>query len=424
LRKSNSNIIGIDWKLVFLYLILVFIGWINIYSASKTDIHFEIFDFSTKYGRQLLWIGFSFILIVVILFVDTEFYKQFSGIFYLISMLSLLGLFVFGKKINGATSWYGFGNFSLQPTEFAKIAVSLGIAKLIGEKQFDLQIIKNQLKAFLILLIPSVLIILQPDPGSALVYLTFFFVFYREGLPRYYIILAMVLLISSIFTIKYGYIIMEIVTLLIFISFLVYTYNYKKYFFRKYWIYYIAFYLSFFIFIVATSYIYNNFLPQRHVDRINLALNIVKDTKGKGYNIKQSEIAIGSGGFLGKGYLEGTQTKGDFVPEQHTDFIFSTVGEEWGFLGSTIVIVLFMVFILRIIQIAETQKSKFSRIYGYSIASIFFIHFTINIGMVIGIVPTIGIPLPFFSYGGSSLWAFTILLFIFIRLDANKSNEW
>ncbi len=424
MRKSNSNIIGIDWKLVFLYLILVFIGWINIYSASKTDIHFEIFDFSTKYGRQLLWIGFSFILIVVILFVDTEFYKQFSGIFYLISMLSLLGLFVFGKKINGATSWYGFGNFSLQPTEFAKIAVSLGIAKLIGEKQFDLQIIKNQLKAFLILLIPSVLIILQPDPGSALVYLTFFFVFYREGLPRYYIILAMVLLISSIFTIKYGYIIMEIVTLLIFISFLVYTYNYKKYFFRKYWIYYIAFYLSFFIFIVATSYIYNNFLPQRHVDRINLALNIVKDTKGKGYNIKQSEIAIGSGGFLGKGYLEGTQTKGDFVPEQHTDFIFSTVGEEWGFLGSTIVIVLFMVFILRIIQIAETQKSKFSRIYGYSIASIFFIHFTINIGMVIGIVPTIGIPLPFFSYGGSSLWAFTILLFIFIRLDANKSNEW
>lgn len=424
MRNSNSNIIGIDWKLVFLYLILVFIGWINIYSASKTDIHFEIFDFSTKYGRQLLWIGFSFILIVIILFIDTEFYKQFSGIFYLISMLSLLGLFVLGKKINGATSWYSLGNFSLQPTEFAKIAVSLGIAKLIGDKQFDLQIVKNQLKAFLILLIPSILIILQPDPGSALVYLTFFFVFYREGLPRYYIILAIVLLISAIFTVKYGYIIMEIIALLIFISFLVYTYNYKKYFFRKYWIYYIAFYLSFSIFIFATSYIYNNFLPQRHVDRIDLALNIVTDTKGKGYNIKQSEIAIGSGGFLGKGYLEGTQTKGDFVPEQHTDFIFSTVGEEWGFLGSTIVIILFMVFILRIIQVAETQKSKFSRIYGYSIASIFFIHFAINIGMVIGIVPTIGIPLPFFSYGGSSLWAFTILLFIFIRLDANKSNEW
>lgn len=424
MRNSNSNIIGIDWKLVILYLLLVFIGWINIYSASKTELHFEIFDFSAKYGRQLLWIGFSFFLIVIILFVDTDFYKQFSGIFYLISMLSLLGLFVFGKKINGATSWYGIGSFGLQPTEFAKIAVSLGIAKLIGDKQFDLQTVSNQLKAILILLIPAFLIVLQPDPGSALVYLTFFFVFYREGLPRYYIILAILLLIITVFVVKYGYFVMEIATLILFLSFIVYVYNYKKHFFRKYWMYYVGFYIGTAIFIFSTYYTYNNFLPQRHVDRIDLALNIVKDTKGKGYNTKQSEIAIGSGGFLGKGFLEGTQTKGDFVPEQHTDYIFSTVGEEWGFLGSTIVIILFIVFILRIISIAELQKSKFSRIYGYSIASIFFIHFAINIGMVIGIVPTIGIPLPFFSYGGSSLWAFTILLFIFIRLDANKSNEW
>ncbi len=424
MRNSNSNIIGIDWKLVILYLLLIFIGWINIYSASKTEVHYEILDFSAKYGKQLLWIGFSFFLIIIILFIDTEFYKQFAGIFYLISMLSLVGLFIFGKKINGATSWYSIGNFSLQPTEFAKIAVSLGIAKLIGDKQFDLRIVKNQLKAILILIIPALLIILQPDPGSALVYLTFFFVFYREGLPKYYIILAILLLITTILVIKYGYMYIEIGALLLFITFIIYAYNYKKYFLRKYWIYYIGFYLATAIFIFSTHFIFTNLLPQRHVDRINLALNLVKDTKGKGYNTKQSEIAIGSGGFFGKGYLEGTQTKGDFVPEQHTDYIFSTVGEEWGFLGSTIVIVLFISFILRIINVAELQKSKFSRIYGYSIASIFFIHFTINIGMVIGIIPTIGIPLPFFSYGGSSLWAFTILLFIFIRLDANKSNEW
>jgi len=423
LRNSNNNIIGIDWKLIFLYLILVFIGWINIYSASKTDIHFEIFDFSTKYGKQLLWIGFSLIIIILILFIDTQFYIQFSGIFYLISILSLIGLFLFGKTVNGATSWYGFGSFTIQPTEFAKIAVSLGISKILGDKQFDLQVFNSQLIAFFVLFIPAILIILQPDPGSALVYLSFFFVFYREGLPKYYIVLSLVLLITSVFLIKYGYLVIEIIALLTFILFLIYTYKYKTHLFRKYWTHYIGLYLLFVFFIFGIFYTYKS-LPQRHINRIELALNIVKDTKGKGYNTEQSKIAIGSGGLFGKGFLEGTQTKGDFVPEQHTDYIFSTVGEEWGFVGSSFVIILFLILILRIIQVAELQKSKFSRVYGYSVASIFFIHFTINIGMVIGILPTIGIPLPFFSYGGSSLWAFTILLFIFIRLDANKSNEW
>ena len=423
MRNSNNNIIGIDWKLIFLYLILVFIGWINIYSASKTDIHFEIFDFSTKYGKQLLWIGFSLIIIILILFIDTQFYIQFSGIFYLISILSLIGLFLFGKTVNGATSWYGFGSFTIQPTEFAKIAVSLGISKILGDKQFDLQVFNSQLIAFFVLFIPAILIILQPDPGSALVYLSFFFVFYREGLPKYYIVLSLVLLITSVFLIKYGYLVIEIIALLTFILFLIYTYKYKTHLFRKYWTHYIGLYLLFVFFIFGIFYTYKS-LPQRHINRIELALNIVKDTKGKGYNTEQSKIAIGSGGLFGKGFLEGTQTKGDFVPEQHTDYIFSTVGEEWGFVGSSFVIILFLILILRIIQVAELQKSKFSRVYGYSVASIFFIHFTINIGMVIGILPTIGIPLPFFSYGGSSLWAFTILLFIFIRLDANKSNEW
>lgn len=424
MRSSKlENIAGIDWKLIFLYVVLVFIGWINLYSASKTETHFEIFDFSALYGKQLIWISFSLILIVIILFLETKFYIQFASIFYLISILSLLGLFVFGKHVNGATSWYGIGNFSLQPTEFTKAAVALGVAKLLEDKQFDLKLISNQLKAILILLIPAILIILQPDPGSALVYLTFFFVYYREGLPKSYIVISLLLLFTSIFIIKFGFMSIEIIALLLFILFMLYMHKYKKYFFRKYWIQYIGFYLATSIFIFGTFYLYEK-LPQRHIDRINLTLNIVKDSKNTGYNTRQSEIAIGSGGLFGKGYLEGTQTKGDFVPEQHTDYIFSTVGEEWGFVGSSIVIILFIIFILRIVKLAELQKTKFSRIYGYGIASIFFIHFTINVGMVIGVIPTIGIPLPFFSYGGSSLWAFTILLFIFIRFDANRSNEW
>ena len=421
MRKSNVN--SIQWNLILLYLILVFVGWLNIYSASRTDLHYEIFDFSSRYGKQLLWIGVSLITVTLILFVDTRFFQQFSSIFYIISIISLIGLFVFGKTVNGATSWYSIGSFTLQPTEFTKIAVSLGVAKLLGDKQFDLRILKNQLSSFVLLIIPAILIILQPDPGSALVYLSFFFVFYREGLPKYYIVLSLIFLVSALLIIKIGFISIEIFFLILFAFFMSYMYKYKTHFFRKNLVYYIIFYIGFAIYIFVVSFGFKH-LPQRHVDRINLALNIVKDTKGKGYNTEQSKIAIGSGGFIGKGFLQGTQTKGDFVPEQDTDYIFSTVGEEWGFMGSTFVILIFVLFILQIIKIAERQKSKFSRVYGYSIAGIFFFHFTINIGMAIGILPTIGIPLPFFSYGGSSILAFSILLFIFIDMDANKGNEW
>lgn len=424
MRSSNSNILNFDWKLIFLYLLLVFIGWLNIYATSKSDTHSEIFDFSVQYGKQILWIALSIVLIVIILFLDTRFYMQFSSIIYLISILSLVGLFAFGKTVNGATSWYALGNFSLQPSEFVKIATALGVAKLLGEKQFDMKIVSNQLKAFLLITIPTILIILQPDQGSALVFLTFFFVFYREGLPSYYIYIGFILLILSILIIKFGFILVEILIALIFFSILFYLNRKNKYILRKYWLQFLITYLITAIFTISVHYIYNNKLAQRHKDRIDLALNIIKDTKGKGYNTLQSEIAIGSGGFLGQGYLKGSQTHGKFVPEQYTDYIFSAIAEEWGFIGGSFVIFLYMIFILRIIKIAELQKSKFSRVYGYSIASIFLFHFAINIGMVIGIVPTIGIPLPYMSYGGSSLWAFTILLFIFIRLDANKSNEW
>lgn len=404
-------------------MILVFAGWINIYSASKTDIHFELLDFSSKYGKQLLWIGVSVVAAAIILFMDTRFFLQFSSIFYVLAILSLLGLFLFGKTINGATSWYGLGSFTIQPTEFAKIAVSLGIAKLVGNKQFDLKLFKNQVNALLLLSIPSFLIILQPDPGSALVYLSFFFVFYREGLPKYYLVFSFIFLITALLTIKFGYIAVEVIVFLLFVAFLNYMHNYKNQFFRKNIFQYIGLFIVFVSFVFMVEYTFYK-LPQRHIDRVEIALGMEEDTKGKGYNLEQSKIAIGSGGLFGKGFLKGTQTKGNFVPEQHTDFIFSTVGEEWGFVGSSFVIFIFVLFILQIIKIAERQKSKFSRVYGYSIASIFFFHFTINIGMVIDILPTIGIPLPFFSYGGSSILAFTILLFIFIDLDANKGNEW
>ena len=409
--------------MIVLYLILVFVGWLNIYSASKTETHFELLDFSSKYGKQLLWIGVSLITAIIILFMDTRFFKQFSSVFYIGAILSLMGLFLFGKTVNGATSWYAIGSFTIQPTEFAKIAVSLGIAKLVGNKQFDLKLIKNQVNALFLLLIPSILIILQPDPGSALIYLSFFFVFYREGLPKYYIILSFVFLITALVTIKVGYIAIEVIVFLLFIAFLNYMYKYKNQFFRKNILIYVGLFLGFLFFVFMVEFTFYK-LPQRHIDRVEIALGMKEDIKGKGYNLEQSKIAIGSGGLFGKGFLKGAQTKGNFVPEQHTDFIFSTVGEEWGFVGSSFVIIIFMLLILQIIKIAEQQKSKFSRVYGYSIASIFFFHFTINIGMVIDILPTIGIPLPFFSYGGSSILAFTILLFIFIDLDANKGNEW
>ncbi len=407
-----------------MYFALVFIGWLNIYTTSKTDNHFEILDFSVRYGKQLIWITISIVIIIVLLFLDTRFYIQFSSIIYLISIASLIGLFLFGKTVNGATSWYAIGNFSIQPSEFSKIGVALGIAKLIGDKQFDMKLLSNQFKALLIIFIPAILIILQPDQGSALVFLAFFFVFYREGLPRVYILIGALLLILSIIIIKYGFLLVFIGITIIFTFILIYINHKNKYNLRKFWLQYIAIYFFASIFTFGTHYIYNNKLPQRHKDRIDLALNIIKDTKGKGYNTLQSEIAIGSGGLFGQGYLKGSQTHGKFVPEQDTDYIFSAIAEEWGFIGSTFVILLYMFFIFRIIKMADKQKSKFSRIYGFGIASIFLIHFTINVGMVIGIVPTIGIPLPFMSYGGSSLWAFTILLFIFIRLDANKSNEW
>jgi len=425
LRQEQNNIFaGIDWILVFIYIILISFGWINIFAASKTEDNFEILDFSTKYGKQLIWIGLSIPLIIIILFFNSKFYEEFATILYLTSIVALVLLFPFGKEINGAKSWFNFGPMSLQPSEFMKAFTALAVAKLLSDRQYNFKLVKNQIKAFIIVFFPAFLIFLQPDAGSAVIYLSFFFVLNREGLTLNYILLGATFIALFILTIFFGATWMIIATfILISILFSYLLYRGGKLFLRFNWYKLLGVYLVLGIFIFGTSYTYENVLASHQKDRFDILLGIKTDNKGIGYNSYQSELTISSGAFYGKGFLKGDLTQGDFVPEQHTDYIFSTVGEEWGFLGSSSVVILFMLLMYRIIYLAETHTNKFGRIYGYGLASILFFHVIVNIGMVIGLLPTIGIPLPFFSYGGSSLWGFTILLFIFIRLDAHKDYD-
>jgi rod shape determining protein RodA len=426
LRQERNNIFAnIDWILVFLFLILVSFGWLNIYAASKTEEDLGLLSFSTKYGKQLIFICLTIPLIITILFFNSKFYQQFAAILYILSLLSLVGLFVVGKEINGAKSWYNFGVMSLQPSEFVKVFTALAVAKLLNERKYNLKLIKNQIKAFFVIFLPAFLILLQPDAGSAIIYLAFFFVLNREGLTLKYIIFGAAFIFIFICTIffgeKYVYI-----TLFLLISLFVFYVVRKsgKQFFRFNWYKFVIAYLVAGLTVFGIGYAYSNVFKQHHRDRFEVLLGLKIDNKNIGYNSHQSELTISSGGLTGKGFLQGDITKGDFVPEQHTDYIFSTVGEEWGFLGSSMVIIVFMLLLYRIIYLAETHTNKFGRVYGYSVASILFFHMIVNIGMVIGLMPTVGIPLPFFSYGGSSLWGFTILLFIFIRLDANKDYDW
>jgi rod shape determining protein RodA len=426
LRQEKNNIFaGIDWILVFLYIVLVGFGWLNIFAASKTEENHEILDFSTKYGKQILWISLSIPLIITILFFNSKFYEKFASILYLISIFSLLLLFPFGKEINGARSWFNFGAMSLQPSEYVKAFTALAVAKLLSDRQYNFKLVKNQIKAFIIVFFPAVLITLQPDAGSALIYLSFFFVLNREGLTLNYILLGTTVIALFVLTIFFGANKMFL-SLFIIISIIVAYIIYRggKRFFRFNWYKIVAFYVFIALSIFGIEYTYNNIFKQHHRDRFEVLLGMKIDNVNIGYNSYQSELTISSGGWFGKGFLGGDITQGNFVPEQHTDYIFSTVGEEWGFIGSSFVIILFMLMMYRIIYLAETHPNKFGRIYGYGLASILFFHVIVNVGMVIGLLPTVGIPLPFFSYGGSSLWGFTILLFIFIRLDAHKNYDW
>lgn len=425
MRSRKENIFyGIDWVLVLFYLTLILLGWINIYAATINEEQLSLINFTTEYGKQLIWICLSIPLILMTLLFDAKFYEKFASIIYIGSLFTLLGLFILGKNINGATSWYSFGGFSLQPAEFAKAATALAMAKLVSDKLFDLKKLRTQIQAFVILFLPAILITLQPDPGSALVYGAFIFVLYREGLPFYYISIGILAAILFLLTLYFGmtYTILGIAVL--FLIFVFYMFFYRKKQLKRGRLKIVGLFLLAVFYTSSVDFIFNNVFQQHHQDRFNILLGKTDDIKDIGYNANQSVITIASGGLTGKGFLQGEKTKGDFVPEQQTDYIFTTVGEEWGFLGTSLVVLLFVLFLLRIIRNAERQKAKFSRVYGYSIAALFFTHFAVNIGMVIGILPTIGIPLPFFSYGGSSLWGYTILLFIFIRLDANRKYEW
>jgi len=416
----------IDWLTVFFYALLVFFGWLNIYSTTLSDPSISIFNTSTLYGKQLFFIGVSFVAILGILFVDTHFFERFSSVFYVVGLVLLIGLFPFGKVIGGAKSWYDLGFMNLQPSEFVKVAAALALAKYLSDIQTDIKNKKHQFYAILVILIPVLLVIPQPDPGSALVFFALFFVLFREGLPIYFLGIAIILIILFVLTLMYGTIWVAIgLGLLISVFFF-----FKKPDLKIPTIPLLLFIGASLVISLSVNFVFENVFEQRHRDRFSLWLNLEKDPvkleqikKTIGYNTYQAEKAIESGGFFGKGFLEGTRTKGDFVPEQHTDYIFSSVGEEWGFIGTALIILIFTLFFLRLVQIAERQKREFSRMYGYGIIAILLIHYFINIGMVIGILPTIGIPLPFFSYGGSGLLFFTAMLFIFLKFDASRLKE-
>jgi rod shape determining protein RodA len=419
--KNQSVSSNLDWISVIIYVILVIMGWLNIYSSSlSTTIEdASIFDFSQTYGKQMMFIFFTIPLIFIVLSVDGKFYEKYSSIIFAIALLLLAGLFVAGKTIAGQRCWYAIGGFTLQPSEFAKAATALALAKYLSDVQVNLKDTNRQIQALLIIFLPVLLILPQPDPGSALIYSVFILVLYREGLPSWYVwtgFIAIVIFVLALIFEPWAVVAMALLVICIV--------HFRSRLANRNIVASAILLVIISGFVFSVDYVFDNVFKQHHRDRFNILLGKEVDLKGIGYNTNQSEIAIGSGGWLGKGFLEGTQTKGGFVPEQHTDYIFTTVGEEWGFLGSFVVISLFIGLILRIIYLSERQKTKFSRVYGYCVAGVLFIHFFVNVSMVIGVFPTIGVPLPFFSYGGSGLWGFTILLFIFLKMDANKVNEW
>ncbi len=429
MRNNDSIFERIDWTSVLLYLALVLIGWLNIYAAVYSEDHQSIFDMSQRYGKQLLWICAAAVMAITILLIDFRFFSSFAYPIYLFFMLLLVGVILFGTEIKGARSWFSIGSFAIQPSEFAKFATGLALAKYLSTLNIKIKDIRTKIIAGIIIFLPAALILLQNDTGSTLVYFAFFIVLYREGLSGRYFTIGIGLALLFIFTLLLrdvslnlpfefvlngGWILISILV----IGAAILTYVFRRIKFA--WIMIVGVLVVSSLVVLSVDYVFENVLKPHQTDRIDVLLGIKEDPKGVGYNVNQSMIAIGSGGGFGKGFLQGTQTKYDFVPEQSTDFIFCTIGEEWGFFGSIVLIGLFMALLLRLIALAERQRSKFSRIYGYSVVSILFFHFAINIGMTIGLAPVIGIPLPFISYGGSSLWSFTILLFIFIKLDSDR----
>ena len=421
MNERNSIIGKIDWITVLIYLALVIIGWFSIFSARYDEMHPSIFDLSQVYGKQLLWIGASLLIGFIILLIDAKFFNAFSLWIYVFFLVSLFVVLVYGKATKGATSWIDLGGgVKFQPSEFAKMATALALAGYLGRLDIDLQKRKHQIVAAVLVLIPMALVLLQNDTGSAIVFVSFILVLYREGFPGtgWVMVAGVVAVLLFVFTLIWSQKIMYIILGSLLILTLTYYLVTKK----KGLVKMLAVFACMFVFVFSVDYAFNKVLQEHQRNRILVLLGQLDDPKGVGYNVHQSKIAIGSGGLTGKGFLQGTQTKYDFVPEQHTDFIFCTVGEEGGFLGTATVVLLYVALLVRIILLAERQRSTFSRVYGYSIAGILFVHVAINIGMTIGLVPVIGIPLPFLSYGGSSMLAFTIMLAIFVKQDAYRLN--
>ena len=421
MNERNSIIGKIDWVTVLIYLALVIIGWFSIFSAKFDETHPSIFDLSQVYGKQLIWIGASLLIGFVILLIDAKFFNAFSVWIYVVVLFSLFAVLVYGKATKGATSWIDLGaGIKFQPSEFAKMATALAVAGYLDRLDVDLQKRKDQIVTAILILIPMALVLLQNDTGSAIVFVSFIFVLYREGFPGtgWVMVAGVVAVLLFVFTLLWSQKIMYIILGSLLILTLTYYLLTKKRGIMKM----LAVFAVMFTFVFSVDYAFNKVLQEHQRNRILVLLGQLDDPKGVGYNVHQSKIAIGSGGFAGKGFLQGTQTKYDFVPEQHTDFIFCTVGEEGGFLGTSVVVLLYIGLLLRIVILAERQRSTFSRVYGYAIAGILFVHVAINIGMTIGLVPVIGIPLPFLSYGGSSMLAFTIMLAIFVKQDANRLN--
>jgi rod shape determining protein RodA len=413
--NQRSLFFNIDWPIVLIYVTLCIIGWFNIHAAVYDPANPSIVDLDTNYGKQLLFIVTAGILGSVILLLDSKFFNAFSPIFYGVTLILLVVVLFVGRNVGGNQAWIPIGSFRLQPSEFAKFSTCLLLAKYLSSTNLKLQDFQTIAITGLILVIPMGLIMLQPDTGSALTFTSLIFVLYREGLSGYFLVigaLAIFLFILTLLLSKF----LVIGLVLIVAAFLI---NANRRSPAKITVIAIGAVMSL-LFIFSVDFAYNNVLQSHQRNRIDVILGKINDPRGEGYNLNQSKIAIGSGGLWGKGYLQGTQTKYDFVPEQSTDFIFCTVGEEWGFAGSFVVIALYVTLLIRIINLAERQRASFTRIYGYGVASILFFHFFINIGMTIGLVPVIGIPLPFISYGGSSLISFTILLFILIKLDSNR----
>jgi rod shape determining protein RodA len=415
MRDRQSVFAHIDWWLVIIFLLLAAIGWINIYAAVFDENHISIIDTHVKYGKQLLWLSAALFLGFVILLIDGKFFSQFAYLIYIIFIVLLIAVIFVGKEIYGSKSWFQFAGIALQPGEFAKMATALALAKFLSKIEVDIRKRDDLFVAVGLILLPAFLIFLEHDTGSALVFLAFILVLYRAGLSEKLVIgLVLVPLLGVLSLLINKFIILGVLFLIAIFFFL-----YSKRKIRNIVLISLI-YLASAGFVFSVDFAVNHILEPHQRVRVNVLIGKNIDLQGAGYNVNQSLIAIGSGGLWGKGFLQGTQTKYNFVPKQSTDFIFCTVGEEWGFAGSLFVIGLFIALVIRIIVVAERQRSRFSRFYGYGIASIIFFHFTINIGMTLSLIPVIGIPLPFFSYGGSSLWAFTIMLFIFIRQDSYR----